>query len=304
LDYGVCTFDAAGHGLRYMHAAVDRLLSSSEYAQAVVHGFPNLLEFPRVENAALARVVMRDRSTGNIGMVNIPLAAPVPDTLTPDEQFAMDVWNQQESHRQDFHDWDYLSRPPLGPIGSFGSLLPRPGSLCGDVYEIPRNTQSIPVFWNLSSIGSLYADTLNVPHQEFWNSGGLPGLTRRTDFFGIDYHGTFWIANPGEFEFDMQVDDGARLYIDDQQVIDLDGLHMLGWKRGKIKLAVGPHAIHVPYIQGPQNALALVLLVKGPVDSDFKPFDMRQFEPPEPEGNRSPEGIGAQPSQSTAGTHR
>jgi hypothetical protein len=285
LDYGVCTFDAAGHGLRYMHAEIDRLLNSSEYAEAVVHGFSNLLEFPRVDKAALARVVMRDRSTGNVGLVDITLAPQALDTLTSDEENARIIWEQRSKEKRNFHDFDYQAYPMLGPIGAFGSLQSRPGALCGDVYEISQNAQAIPVFWNLSSIGSLYADVLNVPHQQFWNTGGLPGITRRTEFFGIDYHGTIWISSPGEYEFELQVDDGARLFIDDQQVIDLDGLHMLSWKRGKIKLDAGLHAIHVPYIQGPPNAVALVLLVKGPGDSDFKPFDMRDFDPTARDGN-------------------
>jgi hypothetical protein len=276
LDYGICTFDQAGHGLSYMHAATDRLLSSSEYAQAVVHGFPNLIEFPRADEAAMARVALRDRATGNVGAVDITIVPPVPNTLTADEQFASDRWYQIAATRSGLRDdWSL----PLGPIGSFGSLLPRPGSFCGDVYELPSSTTHLPVFWNLSSIGSLYAETLNVPDQQFWKTGGLPGVTRRTDWFGIDYHGNLWITAPGDYQFVLQADDAARLLIDDEEVISLDGLHQFDSGRGHISLAVGSHSIHVPYMQGPQIALGLVLLVKAPGDADFKPFDMRQFAP-------------------------
>lgn len=286
LDYGVCTFDQAGHGLRYMHAGIDRLLSSSEYAQAVVHGFPNLLEFPRVEGAAMERIALRDRATGNTGLIDIPLASSTSDTtgpslppatLTADEQNAAEAWDRHLKYNSKNVN---LYFPPLGPIGSFGTLLPRTDALCGDVYEIPPGTQRLPTFWNLSSIGSLYTETLNVPHQQFWNTGGLPGLTRRTDWFAIDYHGMIWITKPGQYGFELLVDDGARLYIDDELVIDLDGLHLYDSMKGRILLSEGSHSVHLQYMQGPQNAVGLVLLVKAPGDPALMPFDMRRFVPP------------------------
>ena len=46
LDYGICTFDAEGMPLKYMQTSVERVLTSPEYDRALVHGFPNLLEFP------------------------------------------------------------------------------------------------------------------------------------------------------------------------------------------------------------------------------------------------------------------
>jgi hypothetical protein len=283
LDYGVCTFDMAGRGLRYMHASIDRPLSSSEYAQAVVHGFPNLLELPRVGGAAIERIALRDRATGNTGLINIPLASSLPDAsvsslppsaLTADEQKAAEAW---ERHIKNGSKTVNLYFPPLGPIGSFGTLQSRTAALCGDVYEVPQGTQRLPTFWNLSSIGSLYTEVLNVPHQQFWNTGGIPGITRRTDWFAIDYHGMIWITKPGRYRFELQVDDGARLYIDDELVIDFDGLHLYDSMKGDILLNEGSHSVRLQYMQGPQNSVGLVLLVKAPDDSAFTPFDMRRF---------------------------
>jgi hypothetical protein len=294
LDYGICTFDQGGHPLRYMHAEADRQLSSSEYAQTDIHGFPNLIEFPRLEEPAMARVVVRDRTTANLGSVDIALVPPAPYSLTPDEQIAADMWNKhlmpKEDHRQTtygdplapgyYQQASSMSFPPLGPIGSFGSIVPEPGALCGDVYELPANTLKLPTFWNLSSIGSVYASTLNVPHQQFWNTGGIPGLTRNTEWFGIDYHGSFWVNRAGTYQFQLSVDDGAKLFIDDELVIDLDGTHNWELGSGKIKLDAGPHLIHVPYFQGPPRSVGLELLVKSPTDQSFHPFDMRDFAPP------------------------
>jgi PA14 domain len=51
---------------------------------------------------------------------------------------------------------------------------------------------------------------------------GIPGVTGRLEWFGIDYHGEFWIGQPGEYGFELTADDGANLYIDDALIIDLN----------------------------------------------------------------------------------
>jgi hypothetical protein len=48
---------------------------------------------------------------------------------------------------------------------------------------------------------------------------------------------------------------------------------------GEIKLNAGRHTIHVPYFQGPVDAVALQLWVKAPKE-DWKLFDLRNFSAP------------------------
>lgn len=280
LDYGACTFDGQGRPLRYFSSAADRLLTSQEYAQAVVHGFPNLLEFPRSDDAAVMRVVVRDRATGNVGKIELALAAaaePVQQASTMDEASAERMGLGQM-------DMQALSpgyiRPPMGPIGSFGSIVPRPNTFCGDVYDLPRNTNNIPNFWNLSSIGSLHTTSLDVPHQYFMNTGGIPGITTSTAWLGLDYHAVFWVKTPGVYVFRLLVDDGAILYIDDEKVIDLNGVNSGRMEGGEINLEAGMHTIHVPYIQGPPTDVGLVLAVKPPGERSFEIFDLRNYAAP------------------------
>jgi hypothetical protein len=52
---------------------------------------------------------------------------------------------------------------------------------------------------------------------------GFPGVTKRFEWFAIDYTGRIWIARPGVYQFELMSDDGSKLYIDD--VIDNDWLH-------------------------------------------------------------------------------
>jgi hypothetical protein len=292
LDYGACAFDARGKPLRYFTSVADRMLTSSEYAQAVVHGFPNLLEFPRIDGAALMRVVVRDRTTGNIGTIRLSdLAAEASSQLAgtdPDEVVKRIALQQMDAHASyspsdpgpyGHEEGPFYIQPPPGPIGSFGSIVSQPNTFCGDVYDLPKGTVRLPNFWNLSSIGSLYTPELDVPHQVFENTGGIPGITRSTACIGIDYHATFWVSAPGEYAFRLLVDDGANLYIDDKKVIDIDGVNSGRMASGKIELSPGAHDMHIPYIQGPPNAVGLVLAVRAPGQRDFQIFDLRVFSP-------------------------
>jgi hypothetical protein len=173
----------------------------------------------------------------------------------------------------------YRGPPPQGPIGSFGSVVPASRFFCGDVYELPHTSRFIPDFRELEPIGSLYTPSLDVPYQVFSNTNGIPGVTPRTDLFGIDYHANFWVQAPGNYQFRMLSDDGAILQIDDHRVIDLDGLHQAKGGIGQIQLDVGRHTIHVPYYQGAPVSVALELWVKSP-GADWHIFDLRDFLPP------------------------
>jgi hypothetical protein len=179
LDYGACTFDVQGRPLRYFSSAADRMLSSSEYAQATVHGFPNLLEFPRMDKAAMMRVAVRDRTTGNIGVTDFALTSQIPAkqaARSEDDLLVAQLSLKQISVLDNAVPGAGIGGPGLmigslpGPVGSFGSIEAQPNSFCGDVYELKTGTAELPEFWNLSSIGSLYAPSLNVPHQIFSNT--------------------------------------------------------------------------------------------------------------------------------------
>jgi hypothetical protein len=258
LDYGVCTFDSSGMALKYLHTTVERVLTAEEYERAQEHGLPNLLEMPETGAPAFARFVVRDRATGNSGSIDVvnPLSQPV----------------EAVSQRH--------VKVPLGSIRAFGSVVPSPASFCGDVYELSEATSGLPDFWNMDPIGSLYVSSLNVPNQDITETTGIPGVTSRVDWFGIDYHGEFQIATLGEYEFKLSSDDGAKLYIDDDLVIDTDGAHPILTKRGRITLSTGRHTIHVAYFQGPPVSLALVLEVKPPAAKKFKVLDLRDFNQP------------------------
>jgi len=287
LDYAACTFDGNGRPVSFFHVPVEQVLTEQAYSRALVDGFPHDLPLPMNPNVAVTRFVVRDRITGNLGAVNEQSSAPEQPSPTPPPNLAfMTKTNLQlikeTGDRQGFSGPNSRIKPqyfhpPQGPIGSFGSIVVAPDSFCGDVYELHRTSDSLPDFRELDPIGSLYTASLDVPNQDFSNTEGIPGVTPRTDLFGIDYHGTFWVSTPGEYQFLMLSDDGARLEIDDRKIIDLDGLHTQEADAAHIRLNEGPHTIHVPYYQGAPESVALVLWVKPPGAQEWSIFDLHDY---------------------------
>lgn len=280
LDYGACNFDAAGQPLNYMRASTDQVLTSVEYARVLAHGFHRFFEFPVPKGLAMTRFVVRDRETGNLGAVDI-LSRPegLPNKAPASLQDPASLSRLRDALRETAErTYVQADMPPDGPLGSFGSVVPNSRSLCGDVYELPSNTRQLPDYRALDPIGSIYTDALAVPWQVFTPTSGIPGVTNRTEWFGVDYHGTFWVRNPGEYDFKLISDDGAILQIDDTRVIELDGIHFAWRHTGKTVLDAGLHTIHVPYFEGPM-AVALVLWVKPP-GGDWKIFDVQDFASP------------------------
>ena len=161
---------------------------------------------------------------------------------------------------------------------SFGSTVQSATGLCADVYEIPLNTKHIPDFRRLSPLGIVYTDFLAVTRDGNVIGMGLPNITTRGEWVGLDYHGRFWISNPGTYRFQMIADDGARLEIDGNGIIDLDGLHPGKSGSGEVTLIVGPHTMHIPYFNGPRAAV--LMLYVGAPGKTITLFNMRSFAPP------------------------
>jgi hypothetical protein len=163
-------------------------------------------------------------------------------------------------------------------IPVFGTTVVIPSGLRGLVYHLRHNTTKLPNFANMKPAGPpIYTASLNVPAQDF--KQGFPGVTDRFEWFAIDYTGRFWITKPGTYRFNMMSDDGAMVYIDDEVVIDNDGVHPPIWKHGDVDLTEGLHRIRVSYFQGPKWAIALVLKV-APPGEPLRVFSTDEFKPP------------------------
>jgi hypothetical protein len=163
------------------------------------------------------------------------------------------------------------------PVAIFGTTVVIPSGLRGDIYFLPQETQTLADLTRLHPQGSIYTTSLNVPPQDFLI--GFPGITRRFEWFAIDYAGKFWIETPGLYRFRLVSDDGAMLYIDGQLIADNDGVHSTTVRLASIRLSGGTHTIRVPYFQGPGSTVALMLEVAGPGEQP-RIFSTDEFKPP------------------------
>jgi alpha-L-fucosidase len=68
--------------------------------------------------------------------------------------------------------------------------------------------------------------------------------------YAFTFDGYLKIPRDGVYILATDSDDGSRLYIGDQLVVDSDGLHGMVEKRGVIALGAGYHQIRIAYFQG------------------------------------------------------
>lgn len=74
-------------------------------------------------------------------------------------------------------------------------------------------------------------------------------VARRSNDFAIKFEGVFRIEREGNYRFTLNSDDGSKMYIDGQQVVDNDGIHSPKTASGSVKLTKGTHKVIVGFFQ-------------------------------------------------------
>ena len=163
------------------------------------------------------------------------------------------------------------------PEYTFGTTVVDASGLQGRVFYLKPGTNRLPKLAKMQPAGSIYTTHLNVWPQNF--DEGFPNVTDRFEWFAIEYTGRFWIENAGQYRFSLLSDDGAKLYLNNQVVIDNDGQHSARAISGSATLTRGVHEIKVEYFQGPRFTVALVLAVSPPGEP-WRIFNTNDFKPP------------------------
>jgi hypothetical protein len=174
----------------------------------------------------------------------------------------------------------FAAQDPLqeqDPVYVFGTTVVIPSGLEGKIYFISHSAKNLTELEKDKPRGTIYTSSLNIPPQDY--KMGFPGIAKRLEWFAIDYTGKFWIASPGEYQWELMSDDGSLLYIDGQQVIDNSGLHPPVTLHGKTQLTAGIHTIRVSYFQGLKFSVALVLKI-AESGKPFRVFSTEEFRPP------------------------
>lgn len=136
----------------------------------------------------------------------------------------------------------------------------------------------------------IVVSNLDIPERKF--ESGFPSAAELIEWFAVRFEGRLNIVNNDGrgniHQFALVADDGSRLFIDDQLIIDhdklqrsVDGNGKEILKEGGLALAPGPHKIVVEYFQGPRYHIALRLLWKKPLDAKYLPVPLEALDRPE-----------------------
>ncbi|WP_289663554.1 family 20 glycosylhydrolase [Flavobacterium panacagri] len=86
------------------------------------------------------------------------------------------------------------------------------------------------------------------------NSGVLEGKisadkwkTKLERYIGLKFNGYIFIPETGNYTFSTLSDDGSKLFIDDELIVDNDGIHWMNEAYGAVKLEKGFHKLNISY---------------------------------------------------------
>ncbi|MEO6279233.1 PA14 domain-containing protein [Roseateles sp.] len=166
-----------------------------------------------------------------------------------------------------------VSAPPPPAPAAPAASSPVPPKLfeeCGDspdrkmiaeVFRLRPGFTTVKDIRRLKPIKTVCLAQLDVSPRKF--TDGFPGLDM-SEWFALDIR--FTVNIPGDITMDLMLlaDDGAILTVDDEEVINNDGIHAPEPVMATVKLAKGLRNFRVRYFQGPAPDLALALVWKKP----------------------------------------
>jgi hypothetical protein len=140
--------------------------------------------------------------------------------------------------------------------------------ITADVYQLPEGTKKLPDFSTIGAkLTKVCMDQYSVAPRDW--STGFPGITDLFEWFALRTTTRLVVPADGTYTFRLNSDDGAKLYINGNLVIDNDGQHAPTAKDATITLTAGEHALAIDYFQGPRYQIALELYWKTPGASTF-----------------------------------
>lgn len=112
-------------------------------------------------------------------------------------------------------------------------------------YKIYQGTWTrMPQFSELTPVFEGVANDLNVESRQLW-----------ADNWAMVLEGNFQVDSPGKHTFFLNSDDGSKLYIDDELVIDNDGDHSLLELSGDKVLTAGSHKLRIEFFESGGEAI-------------------------------------------------
>ncbi|MGA1014026.1 MAG: PA14 domain-containing protein [Limisphaerales bacterium] len=133
----------------------------------------------------------------------------------------------------------YLLREQLNNPQAQGAAPSQEPGIAFAYYEID-GINALPDFEQLQPLkeGIAEAITLNLP------------IERRNNDYAIRFVGNLEVTQAGMHTFISASDDGSKILIDDEVVVDNDGIHGRAARNGRIELSAGSHTIEVQFFNG------------------------------------------------------
>ncbi|AQR61309.1 phosphodiesterase [Brevundimonas sp. LM2] len=135
-------------------------------------------------------------------------------------------------------------QPASVPVNGYFRILDRAGAetrgLTHSIYLLPESPVRLPDFSRLEPVAT------GASHEFTIDGLTLP----REDAVAVVFDGQIRIPTAGDYDFFLASDDGSKLYVDGQTVVDNDGDHGVITATGRIALTAGQHAIRVEYFNG------------------------------------------------------
>ena len=126
--------------------------------------------------------------------------------------------------------------PPDDPTGTTPGIL-------GAYYDLADPTV-LPDFESLKPFGESVWGRIDAA-----STNGEFADTGRSDNVGVRWTGWVDLPESGTWTFGTESDDGSRLWIGSQVVVDNDGLHGMQERTGSIGLQAGKHAITIGFFE-------------------------------------------------------
>jgi len=125
-------------------------------------------------------------------------------------------------------------------------------------YYVLSNPSSLPDFDLLKP----YAEDV-TDHVAYETTGGAFMSSGRADGVGAVIEGYVWAFLDGVYTFTTDSDDGSRLWIGDELIVNNDGLHGMVKRGGTIPLHAGWHQLRIEFFENGGGA-GLISTIAGP----------------------------------------
>ena len=159
-------------------------------------------------------------------------------------------------------------------LGIFSTVVMSNHGLVGEVYVPGGAISRMPIFEDLTPVYTFVTPNLDVPTRNYTQGFPTRKMKNVIEDFAIRFRGILVVDTSGRYTFGLFSDDGAKLYINGNLVVDNDGVHPARYEWGSTTLDAGPHPVEIHYFQGPQSEIALQWIYQPP-------YSREQIVPPE-----------------------